>query len=115
MDPLYVNYDKRKNATSNSAVPTPTANTMPVFGAPATPAAPAPAPAAPAPDPTIPLASTPTHKLRISCFNSSFTFVVTDSLRFFSPFVVFQIFVILNKRILIDIKILKKFLSAKRL
>ena len=59
MDPLYVNYDKRKNATSNSAVPTPTANTMPVFGAPA-PATPAPAPAAPAPDPTIPLASTPT-------------------------------------------------------
>ena len=59
MDPLYVNYDKRKNATSNSAVPTPTANTMPVFGAPATPAAPSvPAPAVSAPDPTIPLAST---------------------------------------------------------
>lgn len=62
MDPLYVNYDKRKNATSNSAVPTPTASTMPVFGAPATPAAPSvPAPAVSAPDPTIPLApaSTP--------------------------------------------------------
>lgn len=59
MDPLYVNYDKRKNATSNSAVPTPTASTMPVFGAPATPAAPAPTSVAPAPDPTIPLASTP--------------------------------------------------------
>lgn len=76
MDPLYVNYDKRKNATSNSAVPTPTANTMPVFGAPAAntsaptalvsaaPAAPvASAPAAPAPAPIAPAAPTVTPSL----------------------------------------------------
>ncbi len=81
MDPLYVNYDKRKNATSNSAVPTPTANTMPVFGAPAantsaptaTPAPTAPAPAthtapvapapAPAPAPIAPAAPTITPSL----------------------------------------------------
>lgn len=76
MDPLYVNYDKRKNATSNSVVPTPTANTMPVFGAPAantstptapTPTAPVPAapvaPAAPAPAPIAPAAPTITPSL----------------------------------------------------